>query len=98
MNLQLFSTPLASYYYATDFYYNFASLNVNWMHYTLTGPVNDRTRTLPHTATAVSSFQNYRIFSNLSAPFLQFQRAKKSDADYNRVRIRFAADSWILEK
>lgn len=32
---------------------------VNWIHYTITGPVNDRTRTLPHTATAVSSFQNY---------------------------------------
>ena len=31
-------------------------------------------------------------------PFLQFQRAKKSDADYNRVRIRFAFVSWILGK
>jgi len=25
-------------------------------------------------------------------------RAKKSDEDYNRVRIRFAVESWILEK
>ena len=40
----------------------------------------------------------YRIFSNLIRTLLQFQRAKKSDADYNRVRIRFAVESWILEK
>jgi hypothetical protein len=31
-------------------------------------------------------------------PFLQFQRSKKSDADYNRVLILFAVESWILEK
>ena len=33
-----------------------------------------------------------------STPFLQFQRAKKSDTDYNRVQIRFAVMSWVLEK
>jgi len=31
-------------------------------------------------------------------PFYSFKGLKKSDADYNRVRIRFAVESWILEK
>jgi len=31
-------------------------------------------------------------------PFYSFRGLKKSDADYNRVRIRFAVESWILEK
>jgi len=31
-------------------------------------------------------------------PFYSFRGPKKSDADYNRVRIRFAVESWILEK
>jgi hypothetical protein len=29
---------------------------------------------------------------------LQFQRAKKSDAYYNHVWIKFAVESWVLEK
>jgi len=37
------------------------------------------------------------ILESNPAPFLQFQRVKKSDADLNRSRIRFAVDSWILE-
>jgi len=31
-------------------------------------------------------------------PFYSFRGLKKSDMDYNRVRIRFAVESWILEK
>ena len=31
-------------------------------------------------------------------PFYSFRGLKKSDADQNRVRIRFAVESWILEK
>ena len=44
-------------------------------------------------------FKRYTVYSQIqSAPFLQFQRAKKSDADYNCMRTRFAVESWILEK
>jgi hypothetical protein len=45
------------------FIINVHLLYINWIHYTITGPVNDRTRTLPHTATAVSSLKNYIITS-----------------------------------
>jgi len=31
-------------------------------------------------------------------PFYSFRGLKKSDADYSRVWIRFAVESWILEK
>ena len=31
-------------------------------------------------------------------PFYSSRGLKKSDADWNRVRIRFAVVSWILEK
>ena len=41
----------------------------------------------------------YCIFSNLiRAPFYSFRGAKKSYADYNRVRIRFAVERWIFGK
>jgi len=41
----------------------------------------------------------YRIFSNLIRTlFYSLRGLKKSDADYNRVRIRFAVERWILEK
>jgi hypothetical protein len=31
-------------------------------------------------------------------PFYSFRGLKKSDVDYNRMQIRFAVKSWILEK
>jgi hypothetical protein len=31
-------------------------------------------------------------------PFYTFRGLKQSDVDYNLVRIRFAVESWILEK
>jgi hypothetical protein len=40
-----------------------------------------------------------RIFTNLiRALFTVLEEKKKSEADYNRVRIRFAVENWILEK
>ena len=44
------------------------------------------------------TYKKYRIFSNIIRALFTFQRAKKSDADESRVRIRFAVVSWILEK
>jgi hypothetical protein len=47
----------------------------------------------------VFSIYIYHIFSNLIRTlFTVLEKAKKSDADYNRVQIRFAVESWILEK
>jgi hypothetical protein len=40
---------------------------------------------------------SYILMSN-PHPFYSFRRLKKSDADYNHVRIRFVVESWILEK
>ena len=39
----------------------------------------------------------YILKSNLQT-FYSFRGLKKSDADYNRMQIRFAVESWILEK
>ena len=38
------------------------------------------------------------ILKSNQDPFYSFRGLKKSDADYNRRRIRFTAESWILEK
>ena len=43
------------------------------------------------------TYISYILESN-PHPFYSFRGLKKSDADYNRVRIRFTVESWILEK
>jgi len=45
----------------------------------------------------IISYLQYILESNLH-PFYSFRGPKKSDVDYDRVRIRFAVESWILEK